>query len=144
MADEVVNEDANFGGTETVLAGALLEYGLPPEAGLTGLLRHMQGNRVLTEAILNDHIDLLQQRVAAFVAGIRTMMDNGSILELFEVARSIGMLEELRGDNVATGKEIPQAQVFAEGPFVTKSGKVLTDAEVEALSDEAEGKGHDD
>lgn len=105
------DEDENFGGLETVLAGALLEFGLPPEAGLTGLLRHMQGNRALSESLKDQHIELLQQRVAAFVDGIRTMMETGQIVELVQVARSIGAIPA------------------DEGPIVTK-----TAAEAEATA----------
>lgn len=58
-----MTEDDAVGGLEAVLARELEKYGLPPQAGLTGLLTHLEGNRALTEAVLNIHIEMLTRRV---------------------------------------------------------------------------------
>jgi len=85
-----VTEDDNHGGLEKVLAQVLDEFGLPPECGLTGLLRHMQGNRLLTETLLHQHLELLQNRISAFMAAVQKMKEDGTIVDLFMVADMLG------------------------------------------------------
>ena len=98
-------DDQVVGGLQMVLDQKLLRYGLPREAGLTGLLRHIELSRGFSEGIQAEHIRLLRKQVAAFENGIRQMKEEGE-------------------------------------PYVTKTGKVLTDDDIEALSAEAE-QGYD-
>lgn len=164
-----MTEDDEFGGLEAVLAASLEEFGLPAQAGLTGLLRHMQGNRAMTEAILNQHIDMLQERVATHALAVQSLLKTSSV----DVARSLGTSNEeahVEGDQLAeeffdskiqpdlmaaglTADAIArqrgvfclmvvsaraEMQGYSRGPYVTKTGKVLTDDDVEKLADEAE------
>lgn len=57
-------EDDAHGGLDAVLSAELARYSLPPEAGLTGLLRHIYGNRDTTMAFKDLHIQTLQYRIA--------------------------------------------------------------------------------
>lgn len=45
------SEDALAGGQVKVLRERLEKEGLPEEAGLTGLLRHLDGNRAISEGV---------------------------------------------------------------------------------------------
>lgn len=89
-----MTEDDAYGGTDAVLVLALKEFGLPPDAGLTGLLRHLQGNRVMTETLLQRHIELLQNRISAFMDAVRRMKEDGTIVDLFMVAEMVEGLQE--------------------------------------------------
>lgn len=58
----VGTEDDRHGGLSAVLARTLEHYGLPPHAGLTGLLRHLEGNRAMSEGALHLSNELLRAR----------------------------------------------------------------------------------
>lgn len=94
-----MTEDDQAGGLDVVLARVLQEFGLPPEAGLTGLLRHMQANRVMTETILHQHIELMQNRIAAFLEGVRKLKEDGTVVSLFVAADMMGVPAGKQPDN---------------------------------------------
>lgn len=119
-----MTEDDAHGGLEKVLVDVLEEFGLPPEAGLTGLLRHLQGNRVLNDHLLGEHIILLQSQLADFVAGVRRMMAEGTIVDLVLAARRIGALEELR----EPGSQDETAYLLSSGANAARLRESLKDA----------------
>lgn len=59
----VKTEDDEFGGLEAVLRITQLKYGLPPEAGLQGLLRHLENSYTFTLGIQRQQIESLSMKV---------------------------------------------------------------------------------
>jgi hypothetical protein len=106
----MVTEDDAVGGLQMVLDKELLRFGLPEAAGLTGLLRHLEGSKQFTFHIQSEHISRLQrevntqrsqirlllQQVEAFENGVRAMRENGQILALFDAEQySEGLRDRL-------------------------------------------------
>lgn len=61
----VGTRDDRHGGLKAVLSRELDRYGLPAHAGLTGLLRHLEGNRAMSEGALYLAIELLRDKLAS-------------------------------------------------------------------------------
>ena len=69
----VGTEDYNHGGLEAVLAYELDRHGLPPHAGLTGLLRHMELSRGFSEGLQQQTIEMLRAQIARVTEDMETL-----------------------------------------------------------------------
>lgn len=86
----VGTEDDRHGGLSAVLARELDRYGLPPHAGLTGLLRHLEGQRAMTVQVQNMTIDVLHDKFDRFAALVREATNTDDNVPLDAAIKMLG------------------------------------------------------
>lgn len=86
----VGTEDDRHGGLSAVLARELDRYGLPAHAGLTGLLRHLEGNHAMVVQTQNMTIDVLHDKFDRMAALVREATNTDENVPLDAAIKLLG------------------------------------------------------